>query len=132
MDNSDKELRSREVEHEMDSLIGYILLIGVLASIVLITTGVIWNFIDTGYLGLKYSIAGMNLFQFAAVELRHAGELKLRPELFVNLGFVTLLLTPYVRVAASMFFFAFTEKNLKYTCFTAIVFCILTYSLFLR
>lgn len=31
-----------------------------------------------------------------------------------------------------MFFFAFEERNYKYTIFTALVFAVLTYSLFLR
>ena len=43
-----------------------------------------------------------------------------------------LLLTPYVRVLASMLYFALVERNLKYSVFTAFVLLVLTYSLFLR
>jgi uncharacterized membrane protein len=116
----------------MDSLVGYILLIGVLASIVLIGVGVAWHYTNTGRLGLDYSIAGMNLFQFVMNEIHQFARFHLRPRLFVNLGIATLMLTPYIRVFASMLFFAFVERNYKYTTFTAIVFMVLTYSLFLR
>ena len=39
---------------------------------------------------------------------------------------------PQVRVLASMLYFAFVERNGKYTLFTGFVFSVLTYSLFLR
>jgi len=122
----------RSVEYKMDVLVGYILLVGVLTSISLIIIGVIWHYAATGDLGLNYSISGMNLFQFVSSELRQIRHFSLRPRLFVNLGIATLLLTPYIRVMASVLFFAFGEKNYKYTVFTAIVYCVLTYSLFLR
>jgi hypothetical protein len=35
-------------------------------------------------------------------------------------------------VLVSVFFFAFVEKNLKYTLFTAFVFAVLTYTLFMQ
>lgn len=124
--------KNTSIEYKMDMLVGYILLVGVLASIVLIAAGVIWHFADTGHIGLDYSIAGMNLFQFIVTEFRQTTQLQLRPRLFVNLGIATLMLTPYIRVMASMLFFAFEERNYKYTIFTALVFTVLTYSLFLR
>ncbi len=133
--NESKEIipdKAKLIEFEMDALVGYILLIGVLASIALIVIGVIWRYAATGHLGLDYSITGMNLFQFVLSSLREATDLHFRPRLFVNLGIATLMLTPYVRVTASMFFFAFAERNYKYTAFTAMVFVVLTYSLFLR
>jgi uncharacterized membrane protein len=41
------------------------------------------------------------------------------------------MLTPYIRVLASLLYFAFVERNRKYTVFTGFVFAVLTYSLFL-
>jgi uncharacterized membrane protein len=122
----------KALEYEMDSLVGYILLIGVLTSIALIVAGVIWHYANTGHVGLDYSIVGMNLFQFVLSEFRQFTQLHLRPRLLVNLGIATLMLTPYIRVTASMLFFGFAERNYKYTAFTAMVFVVLTYSLFLR
>ncbi|HUI30762.1 MAG TPA: DUF1634 domain-containing protein [Candidatus Acidoferrales bacterium] len=127
-----KKEKEKSIEYKMDALVGYILLVGVLTSITLIVSGVIWHYVDTGHIGLDYSIAGMNLFQFVLTEIHQFTRLHLRPRLLVNLGIAALMLTPYVRVAASMLFFAFAERNYKYTTFTAIVFVVLTYSLFLR
>jgi uncharacterized membrane protein len=50
----------------------------------------------------------------------------------ISLGVATLLLTPYLRVLASIGYFAFVERDLKYTLFTTFVFAVLTYSLLLR
>ena len=47
-------------------------------------------------------------------------------------GIYVLLATPYVRVLASFLFFAFKERNIKYTIFTGLVLAVLTYSLLLR
>ena len=42
-----------------------------------------------------------------------------------------LLLTPYVRVLASLLYFAFAARNWKYALFTGFVLAVLSYSLFL-
>ena len=116
----------------MEVLVGYILLIGVLLSVALITIGVAWSWLATGHLGLEYSIAGMTLFRFVLADLRQIFSGAFRPRLFVDMGIAALMLTPYVRVFASMFYFAIVERNFKYTVFTGFVFTVLTYSLFLR
>jgi len=50
----------------------------------------------------------------------------------INLGIAVLILTPYVRILASVLYFAFVARNWKYTLFTASVLGVLTYSLFGR
>ena len=117
---------------DMEALVGYILLIGVLFSMALIAIGVVWHWLATGQIGLQYSMSGMNLFGFVLADMRQIFSGTFRPRLFVNLGIAALMLTPYVRVFASMLFFVFVERNPKYTIFTAFVFSVLTYSLFLR
>ncbi|MHB8854819.1 MAG: DUF1634 domain-containing protein [Ignavibacteriaceae bacterium] len=117
---------------DMEALVGYILLIGVLFSMALIAIGVVWHWLATGQIGLQYSMSGMNLFDFVLADMRQIFSGTFRPRLFVNLGIAALMLTPYVRVFASMLFFVFVERNPKYTIFTAFVFSVLTYSLFLR
>ncbi|MCL4510898.1 MAG: DUF1634 domain-containing protein [Bacteroidetes bacterium] len=117
---------------DMEVLVGYILLIGVLLSMALIAIGVVWRWLSTGQLGIAYSISGMNLFDFVLTDIRQMFSGGFRPRLFVNMGIAVLMLTPYVRVFASMLYFAFVERNRKYTLFTAFVFSVLTYSLFLR
>ena len=44
----------------------------------------------------------------------------------ISLGIAALLLTPYLRVLVSSGYFAFVERDLKYTLFTTFVFAVLT------
>jgi uncharacterized membrane protein len=81
---------------------------------------------------MDYVIAGVNFFEFVLEDVRQMLLGAFRPRLLVSLGIATLMLTPFVRVFASMLFFAVVEHNWKYTAFTAFVFTVLTYSLFLR
>lgn len=124
--------RTEEVEAEMDVLIGYILLGGVLGSAALLVAGLIWRWIATGSLTLDYTISHMNFFEFLVADVRGLFGGTMRPRLLVSLGIAVLMLTPYVRVAASVVFFLLAERNWKYTLFTAFVLAVLTYSLFLR
>ncbi len=117
---------------DMEVLVGYILLVGVLLSVSLILLGVGWHWVATGRLGLDYSIKGMNFLHFMASVFSRAIHGGFDSTLVTNLGIVTLLLTPYVRVFASMIYFAFAQRNWKYTLFTAFVFAVLTYSLLFR
>ncbi len=121
-----------ELQLDMDVLVGYILQIGVLLSMVLVAAGLFWTWLRTGGLVLNYHITGMNLFEFVVSEVRLALHGALGPRLLVNLGITALMLTPFVRVAASVVYFIGVLKNWKYTLFTAFVLAVLTYSLFLR
>jgi uncharacterized membrane protein len=116
---------------DMDTLVGYILLVGVLSSILLLVFGTAWNWLQTGSLQMDFQIQGMNLFQFAAASLERLIEGPVRPRTLIELGISTLLLTPYIRVLASMLYFLLAERNWKYSLFTLFVLCVLTYALFL-
>jgi uncharacterized membrane protein len=52
----------------------------------------------------------------------------LRPSAWINLGLITLVVTPVLRVAASMVVFLY-EKDHQYVYFTMIVLAVLIYSL---
>jgi uncharacterized membrane protein len=117
---------------DMESLVGYILLIGVLLSVALLMVGFIWRWVRVGNLRFEHSIVGMNFFEFIHSTLRQITSQAFRPRLFLNMGIAVLMLTPFVRVLASVFYFAFAEHNWKYTLFTGFVLGVLTYSLFLR
>jgi uncharacterized membrane protein len=119
-------------QFEMDALVGGILQNGVLLSLGLIIIGLVWRWYITGSLLVDYRIGGMNLFEFVTEEIRLAATGAIRPHLLINLGIAVLMLTPFIRVAASMAYFMGVLKNWKYTLFTAVVLSVLTYSLFLR
>ena len=116
---------------DIEMLVGLILLVGLLASVALILSGLVWNWRATGNLRLDYSMGGMNLFRFTLNELRLLTRGTVSPRMVISLGITVLLLTPYVRVLASMLYFAIAEHDIKYSCFTGFVLVILSYSLFL-
>jgi uncharacterized membrane protein len=116
----------------METLVGQILLVGVIVSALLLAIGLLWHWLTTGSPRLDYSIGGLNLFEFAASELGRVADGSIRPRLLVSLGIVVLLLTPYLRVAASFVYFALVARDGKYAVFTGVVWGVLTYSLFLR
>jgi uncharacterized membrane protein len=117
---------------DMESLVGYILLTGILLSVALLAVGFVWRWLRVGNLRFEHSIVGMNFFEFISSTLGQMASRAFRPRLFLNMGIAVLMLTPFVRVLASVFYFAFVEHNWKYTLFTAFVLTVLTYSLFLR
>jgi len=125
-------LQASGAKPDLETLVSYVLLAGVAASMVLVLGGLVWHDLSSGTLRLAYTIRPMNFFAFAMESFQDAFRHGYRPRLMVSLGMVVLMLTPYVRVLASMIYFAAIEKNLKYTVFTLVVLGALSYSLFLR
>lgn len=116
----------------MDTLVGTLLMIGVIISLALVTAGLVWSYLRTGQLELAYHIVGMNFFQFTLATLAALVQGQFSPPLLVNAGIVVLMATPFLRVLASMVYFVAILKNAKYAVFTTFVLLVLTWSLFLR
>jgi uncharacterized membrane protein len=116
----------------IDALVGGVLLAGVLTSMTLIATGMVWHRLVTGSFDFDYQLARTTVFGFVVADTRDLLAGVRRPRLLVNLGIAVLLLTPYVRVLASMACFALVERNWKYTGLTGVVLGTLTWSLFWR
>ncbi|MGC8633223.1 MAG: DUF1634 domain-containing protein [Candidatus Limnocylindrales bacterium] len=129
---SREEERESALEGRMDVLVSYVLLAGVVTAVLLVVVGLAWHWLNTGHVGVDYRISGMSLFQFVLDDFRQVANAEVRPRLLVSLGIAALMLTPYLRVLASLLFFAFAEHNWKYVAFTGFVLSVLTYSLFLR
>jgi uncharacterized membrane protein len=98
----------------------------------LIVSGLAWHWAVTGHLELTYRIVGMNLLQFVSSDAGQLASRPLDPQTIVSAGMAVLMLTPYVRVIASVAYFALAERNWKYVAFTTFVLGVLTYTLFLR
>jgi uncharacterized membrane protein len=118
--------------NNMEVMVGYILQVGVLLSGALIIAGTVWNWVIYHSLSAQFAISGKNYFGFLISSLHQLFTGAVQPHLLISLGIITLMLTPYIRVAASAVYFALVARNLKYTLFTLFVFTVLTYSLFLR
>jgi len=112
--------------------VGTTLLTGVLASAALLAAGLVWRWFATGSPSFDYTLPRSNVLGFAKEEAAAVLRGEVRPRLLVNLGLLLLILTPYVRVLLSFWYFAFSERNWKYALFTGIVLCVLSYSLLLR
>jgi uncharacterized membrane protein len=114
----------------MDAVVGGILVGGVLASLALISAGMVWHWITSGKPQLEYVLTSSSVVDLLVADFRQVLAGAARPRVLVNLGIAVLMLTPYVRVLASVVYFAAVERNPKYTVFTGVVFAVLTYSLF--
>lgn len=112
-----------------DLIVGYTLLSGVLLSLGLVATGLVWHWAVSGTWQLDYTLPATTVAGFIAADLEQAARGSFRPRLLVDMGIAVLLLTPYVRVLLSMLYFLLAERNLKYAIFTALVLATLTYSL---
>ncbi len=117
---------------KMDSIIGRILQAGVLLSLAFVSIGLIWNHLAGPGAPLDEHFAGTNLFQIVAELFKHLARGPVQAGLLINLGIAVLMLTPYVCVLASAVYFGGVLKNWKYTLFSAIVFTVLSYWVFVR
>lgn len=122
----------QRVTRGMASLVGYILLGGVLTSAFLMSTGLVWHWATRGRVQGESPLAGTDLAQIFTTFFQQLASGTLQPRPLVYLGLAVLMLTPYLRVAASALYFAVVERNVKYTVFTGFVLALLTYSLFIR
>ena len=129
---SGQQLNPPQDTDKMNSLVGYILLVGVSLSALLIIAGSLWNWASTRSLTTRLTISGVNYFGFLISDFRQLFAGQIKPPLLISLGIAVLMATPYIRVGASAVYFALVAHNLKYTLFTLFVFAVLTYSLFLR
>jgi len=124
--------KTRRTSFDIEALIGSILQVGVLSSVILIVAGLAWHWLAAGNLRLDYVITGTDFFGFVETDLHQLFSGPFRPRLLINLGIAVLMLTPYLRVLASLAYFAFVDHNRKYVAITGFVFGVLTYSLLLR
>lgn len=118
----------------MEAVISYILIVGVILSLVLEVTGLIFfyrtyhnfNFSESGL----FKIQGHDFFGYIAGLLR-GGFTGGTTVQFMTAGIIVLLLTPFLRVVFSAGYFA-RERNYKFVVITVFVLVVLTISLTLH
>ena len=118
---------------ELENAISYVLIAGVLISLFLEIAGIVLFYNSYGQLAISQEqsvfIQGHDFFSFIYNEFsQHTRTL---PVMLMTAGVVVLMLTPYVRVILSVFYFA-RQKNIKYVVITLFVLTILTISLALH
>src|SRR3974377_2075469 len=110
-----KQSASGDGDSRLESGISYVLIIGVVTSLVLEFVGVILFYRSYGSLAISHErwafLQGENFFRFL-VELfsesrgdSSTGASMSRSMSFITLGIAVLILTPYVRALLSVFYF---------------------------
>ena len=121
-------------ESKLETAISYLLIIGVIFSLILEAIGLTLFYYSFANLNILENevvfIREENFFSFVITTLQ--GEnIQNSAILFMTLGLITLISTPYIRVITSVIYFAW-EKNRKYLLLTLFVLIILTVSLILH
>jgi uncharacterized membrane protein len=121
-------------ESKLETVISYLLIIGVVASMLLEVVGLTLFYGHYASLDIMQNtsafVHGENFFSFVATLFQ--GEYTQNTAfLFMTIGVVVLILTPYVRVVTSVIYFAW-KKNRKYVLMTLFVLIVLTISLALH
>jgi uncharacterized membrane protein len=120
---------------KLESSISYILIVGVFLSLVLISIGLVSYYAPRGFSSephftTKWQMDGRNFFAYIDnfISLRSATHFASIGIEMMALGLVILIITPFVRVVASVVFFGLS-RNYKYLLITSFVLITLTVSL---
>lgn len=106
----------------------------VIISLILEIIGIVILYHSYGHLAISQDagmfIQGHDFFSFIYQQFqgKHAGG---SAALFMTAGIIVLILTPYIRVIASVIYFGW-EKNIKYVLITLFVLIVVTVSLALH
>ena len=118
-------------ESKLETVISWLLITGVIISLVLEIAGIAMYYHAYGQLGISQDqsvfIQGKNFFTFIYDQFR-SGQGGGGAARLMTAGIVILILTPYLRVVVSAFYFT-REKNFKYVVITMFVLIVLTLSL---
>jgi uncharacterized membrane protein len=116
-------------ERQLDVMIGTILRVGVAIAATLVSAGLIM--MEVGHTAGRADIgAHTPVLQHlpSLATLLHAAFVNGNPPAMITLGIIALLLTPVVRVAASMFVFLY-ENDRRFVYFTLTVLLVLIFGL---
>ena len=114
--------------------ISYLLIIGVMTSLILVGIGMILFYIHFGRLEISdreaMFLREQNFFYFF-LNLLRGGQGQDKAIWLMTLGIAILILTPYARVVMSVLHFI-RKRDLKYTLINLFVFILITVSLILH
>jgi uncharacterized membrane protein len=118
-------------ESRLETAISWLLITGVMVSLVLEITGIVMYYHAYHQVGISQDpsvfIQGKNFFTFIYDRLR-SGQGSSAAARIMTAGIVILILTPYIRVIVSVYYFS-REKNFKYVLITLFVLIVLTVTL---
>jgi uncharacterized membrane protein len=119
-------------EEKLEVGISYILVIGVIASVVVESIGIAGYYHLNGNLDIIFApglaLKGTDFFSYTGAAVQAFVKGSWTPFHILGLGMVLLMITPYMRVVASVVYFGWA-RNLKYLLITIFVLVVLTASL---
>lgn len=111
---------------DMESLVSSILRNGTLLSMSLILMSLALRWIGNGQADFGTNMKARSIPLLILADLQQAHSPGFWPRLLMHLGFAALLLTPYVRVLASLAYFTLVGRSPKQALFTSFVLVVLT------
>jgi uncharacterized membrane protein len=121
-------------ETKLETIVSYLLMVGVIVSVILEAIGIALYYGRYGNVQISQNqavfISGKNFFAFIIYQTQHLLGSQ-NALLFMTLGLIILILTPYIRAITSVIYFAW-EKHFKYVLITMFVLVVLTLSLALH
>jgi uncharacterized membrane protein len=121
-------------ETKLETIVSYLLIVGVVVSVILEAIGITLYYGTYGNVQVSQNqavfIKGMDFFAFIIYQTQHLLGTQ-NALLFMTLGLIILILTPYIRAITSVIYFAW-EKHYKYVLITLFVLIVLTVSLTLH
>lgn len=122
-------------EEKLELAISYILIIGVAASVAVESIGIVDYYFMNRSMEItfqpEFALKGANIFTYTRTVLSTLLSGELTRYNILGLGVAIMVMTPYVRVWASVIYFSIV-KNPKYFFITGIVLVILTVSMLLH
>ncbi len=119
-------------EEKLELAISYILIAGVLVSVVIEAVGIVSYYLSNRNLTIvfqpNFAMSGADFFSYTRNEIQGIMLGTWTPLQILALGIILLMITPYLRVVASVIYFGFA-KNTKYLLITLFVLAVLTASL---
>jgi uncharacterized membrane protein len=121
-------------ESKLETSISYLLMTGVIVSLVLEVVGVALLYYSNHSLAISQGesafIHGDDFFTFIVQQFRGSHPQGIGLQL-MTIGIIVLILTPFIRLVTSVVYFGW-EKNLKYVWITLFVLVVITLSLALH
>lgn len=114
---------------DMESLVSAMLRRGTLVSLGCIVLGWGGAWLGYGSLAAAHPLQGNNVWHLLQTSLPQAASPGAWPSVALRLGLAGLLITPYLRVVASLIYFVWVESNRRYALLYGLVVGILTYVL---
>jgi uncharacterized membrane protein len=117
-----------------ETAISYLLRVGVITSLILEVIGIGFLYNSLGSFNIccdpEVYITGRDFFTFVFEQFQ-TGQVTDIGIFFITAGIIVLILTPFLRVIASVIYFVW-QRNSKYTLITLIVLIAVTLSLILH